>query len=214
MRLLYLIKLYGTDVMKKTICVFYLLAIQFCFFAEAKEFFTTWPVDVLVKVTPEASLPDNPQKRLSIRAAGGEYESAQIAVRSQQHIENVKITISDLTSPDGQVFSSNNIRIRLAGLIHLKVNSPTNRHEKILFQAPYDAPDMLYDKNEVELKPKVTRSFWLTFFIPEKTMSATYEGRIIVENQDNTVEFPISLEVLPFAIPSDRHLFLTNWMHW
>jgi len=175
---------------------------------------TVWPADSLEKMFPDAQPPEQPSEMIRLRAAQDEYESAQLAVRADQKIEDLRVTVSPLKRAEGGEIPTSNIRARFVGAIPIRANSPSAKPDQLICKAPCEVPDVLLEDASISLDPGRTQGVWITVHVPVDAPPSLYSGevRITADAQEATV--PIQLEVLPFAIPVERHLQVTNWINW
>ncbi|NQT84918.1 DUF4091 domain-containing protein [bacterium] len=65
----------------------------------------------------------------------------------------------------------------------------------------------------MDLPPGRTQPIWLTVFVPPDAPPGTYQGRFSVGNDQVSRSIEVSLEVYPFVLPDERHLWVTNWFN-
>lgn len=170
---------------------------------------SVWQADVCEKIFPET--PTGEESPIRFKAAGNEYESAQVGLRADAVLENVTIEMTALKGVEQNgLVSEENVRIRDVGTIHIEHNTPSA--EKIVTRkAPADVPEILYDRSTVALPKDESRSVWITLFVPEGTPSGNYAGTLKITAGDLVKEIPVELEVFPFSLPNERSLYMTNW---
>src|SRR6185436_17163353 len=83
-----------------------------------------WTTHALDKVRPDDSIPNQPDKSVSISAARNEFESFQIVLRAEsQEFDGVDVEISDLRGPRAGVISKKNVMIYFEGMLDLRTPS-------------------------------------------------------------------------------------------
>jgi len=170
-----------------------------------------WPVDVHVKVLRDAQPPEDIQLPLVVKAAQNEYESAQVAVRTAREIKRLTIRASEFRNPEnGAILPAESVRMRFVGYIPLKANTPNAERIRVA-AAPCEIPDPLLDETEISLAAETSQPIWVTFWIPPGTVPGVYHGELAIVADGNQAKIPVELHVFPFALPDERHLFVTNW---
>ncbi len=170
---------------------------------------SVWQADVCDKIFPET--PAGEETPIRFKAAGNEYESAQIGLRSDAALDSVKLEISSLTGVEQNgLVTAENLRIREVGTIHIEHNTPS-ADSIVTLKAPGDVPEILYDRSTFALPKDESRSAWITLFVPPGTPSGNYAGTLKVVAGDLVKEIPVELEVFPFQLSDKRSLYATNW---
>ncbi len=178
----------------------------------AERTISAWQVDACEKVFSDALPPsDVGAPQIVASAATNEYESAQLAVRSSADVDAASASVSDLAQIDGDAkIPAKNARVRVVGTIPIGHNTPL-AEPIVTRKAPCDMPDVLYETQTFDLKANESKSLWITFYVPQDVPAGVYEGELTLSVGEETTAIPIKLEVFPFALPSERHLFMTNW---
>ena len=168
----------------------------------------TWPVNIHEKVFSDT--PAGQAGTLELRAARNEYESGQFGI----HVTNettLTLSVTDLTHEDGlSGIPAANVRLRPIGTVPITRNSE-GAESIISRKAPCDFPDVLYENAELKIPANESRSVWVTVFVPEDAKSGNYSATIKLSCDGATAEIPLRLEVFKFTLPSERHLYTTNW---
>ena len=168
-----------------------------------------WTSNIHNKIFADAT--PEPTESLSLSAAANEYESAQIALRSDVDLSELSTTCSDLVCKESNaVIESNAVRLRRVGTLRITKNTP-NADSIVVRKAPCDVPEILYDESVVSLKANETQVVWITVRVPKGAAPGLYEGTISIKNESFSKNVPITLKVFPFELPDARHLFMTNW---
>ena len=175
--------------------------------AGAEEALALWPVDIHTRIFSDTPAGDSAPIALS--AARNEYESGQFGVLSSADLEDVTLSVTDLTGPGSAVIPAERIRLRPIGTVRLTRN--TEYDDTVVRTAPCDFPDILYEETTVSLKAGEALGVWVTVFVPAETAAGSYSGTITVKNDTAETALPLTLEVFPFTLPEERHLWVTNW---
>ncbi|MBQ1455292.1 MAG: DUF4091 domain-containing protein [Thermoguttaceae bacterium] len=175
--------------------------------AGAEEALTLWPVDIHTRIFGDT--PAGDAAPIALSAARNEYESGQFGILSPADLENVTLSVSDLAGPDSAVIPAERVRLRPIGTVPLRHN--TQYDSTVVRTAPCDFPDILYEETTVSLKAGEALGVWVTVFVPAETAAGSYSGTITVKNSTAEAALPLTLEVFPFTLPEERHLWVTNW---
>ena len=170
---------------------------------------TLWPVDIHTRIFGDT--PAGESAPLAMAAAKNEYESGQFGLLASADLADVTLNVSDLTGPDSAVISADCVRLRPIGTVPIEHNTQFDR--TVVRTAPCDFPDILYEKTSVSLKAGETRGIWVTVFVPAGAAAGNYSGTITLKNSSVEAALPLTLEVFPFTLPEERHLWVTNWFN-
>ena len=177
--------------------------------AVADETLTLWPVDIHTRIFGDT--PAGESAPLAMAAAKNEYESGQFGVLASADLADVTLSVSDLTGPDSAVISADSIRLRPIGTVPILNN--TQHDSTVVRTAPCDFPDILYEETSVSLKAGEALGIWVTVFVPADTAAGDYSGVITLKCDTTEATLPLTLEVFPFTLPEERHLWVTNWFN-
>ncbi|MBI4024371.1 MAG: DUF4091 domain-containing protein [Verrucomicrobia bacterium] len=140
--------------------------------------------------------------RLSLYAARGEYESAQIVLTAGKLLQQVSCTVTSLKRDDGKELPPPRIRVVSEFMIA--------DHWKRLRR------DALLDSLPSQLEPGQSVPLWLTFHVPADAKPGLYQGELRVtaglpatagaQAGDTRRQLPIELKVLSFSIPAQARL--------
>jgi hypothetical protein len=178
--------------------------------ATAADAITVWPVDPHAKIFRDTKPAEGPAA-VTLRAARNEYEPGQIAFRSAQTLDGVRVEFSSLKQRDGQAtIGGENLVWNFEGFIPIKKN--TRMLEPIqVRKAPCEIPDPLLDARTINLPADTTQPVWLTVFVPKNTPPGVYQGEVAVVAGNARAAVPVELTVDPFVLPDERHVWVTNW---
>ncbi|HQK91994.1 MAG TPA: DUF4091 domain-containing protein [Armatimonadota bacterium] len=173
--------------------------------------FEVWSVDALEKVLPSAAAPAGRTAAVSFQGARGEYESAQLVVRSDQPIANLRVELSELTGPEGAI-PADALAAHFVGFVPIEANTYATPREELVAPAPCELPDPLLPDAEIAVGAGRCQPVWLTLRIPDEAASGVYAGTVRLLADGGEIEVPVEATVWPFAVPSERHLQFTNWL--
>lgn len=151
-----------------------------------------WPAGSLDLVGPETKGPSRPVREHRIYPARGERESLQICIRSEKNgLEDVRVEVrpvhKDIPAPDVRVVEW--------------VSVPTGEGTRAVY------PDPLTDGRAISLRAGETRSFWLTYYIPEDVKGGLYQNNVTVRwAKRGQARVRITLEVFDFVLPKPTRL--------
>lgn len=171
--------------------------------------FQIWAVDSLVKVFHDTQPAES--NIIKIDCAQNEYQSAQFAITAQEQLGNVTVKIGKLSHESGYVIPSDNLKWNFVGYVPLKKNTYNTPDDELLRKAPADFPDPLIEEKSITVESGNTQPVWVNVYIPEGAPAGIYNGNITVFTSAGEESMEISLNVYPFAIPSERHLLVTLW---
>lgn len=168
-----------------------------------------WPVDIHEKIfadtTPQAIGP------VTFHAARNEYESGQFGLFAADGAENLTLTASVLMHENGTAtLPAETVRLRPIRTVTVTKNTQ-GAEKTVVRTAPFECPDILTEDETVTLAPNESKGVWVTLFIPADALSGRYTGTITAASDTLKAEIPIQLDVFSFTLPSQRHLWVTNW---
>ncbi|NOZ24061.1 MAG: DUF4091 domain-containing protein [Planctomycetes bacterium] len=169
--------------------------------------------DPMAKIFSDTPPPKNPPGAIVIRCARNEYECAQFAIRSTKPLPGATVTVGALKHESGYAIPPEKMTWSFIGTIPLKKNTPCEKKETIVRQAPCNMPDPLLADRKKDLPKNVTQPVWLTVFVPKDAPPGLYKGSVTVTSGQAKSSLPIELTVWPFTLPDERHLYVTNWVN-
>lgn len=161
-----------------------------------------WTETNAVKVLRSTTSGKN--KKVTVSAAKGEHEGAQILVNSSKKIENIEIALTDLTCGTHKI-AKDNVAVYRQHYFNLQTTyDPSQKKDwypdaLVPFDASAKTGENFANANE-------TFGIWLTFKIPENAESGTYkaEFQLILDGTPHSV--PVELTVFDFALPKENHV--------
>jgi len=172
--------------------------------------FDLWGVDSLTRVFEDTS-PEEGLPFIDIKVARNEFESAQLVIRAKRNLTSVRVKVDDLEGEHGRSMPSELIKFNFVGFIPLSRNTPNTPDYKLERKAPCRVPDPLLDVECIDIKAGKSQPVWITIHVPRNMPHGSYRGTVKVSCEEGEGGIPIRIEVLPFELPQERHLLVTNW---
>jgi hypothetical protein len=166
-----------------------------------------WVVHATSKIRPGDPVPREPRREAALQAAGNEFESFQIVLRSAAEVDDVDVTATSLTDGNGGEIAERFVQIYFVGTLSL--TRPTRRSSET-----GDWPDPLIPRVDAyyherrnafpfSLSPLRNQAVWIEVYVPVDTKAGEYRGAVTVSvrgSEEFTV--PIHLTVWNFPLPS------------
>jgi len=161
-----------------------------------------WVVNPLVRVQPD-TLPQDTPGQTEITICRGEYESIQIALRSEDNKVTVRCETEDLTQALGeQILKVDNLQLRLVDYASAKENTKGSSLSGINPQTFSEISDSLLPLPDLlELEPQYTRTIWLTIYAPPQTSPGAYIGNLTLRTDTSEVIIPLLVKILDITLP-------------
>ena len=190
-----------------TLCVCIILVIHA---SQSRADWQVWTTTETTRVLRDA--PAGESSAVELAAAGNEWESFQILMRSDAPIGGIQVEAVDLKGPPGAVIRASDARLFRQHQLELTVG--TYRNDKF---KPGWYPDPLIPFNNpltrkplrearlraipFDLPARQTHGFWVDIYVPPGTSPGEYRGAYRVTAGDGqVVEVPVSLKVWDFAL--------------
>jgi len=147
------------------------------------------------KIARERGLPAAQGESLLIRAARNEVEAAQLVLRPERDLHDVRLDWGDLEGPGGAGIPLENMEVlRVA---YVPVTRPTDATG-----AAGLWPDPLPPVREaLHLEAGVNQPLWVRVKVPRATPAGVYRGQIRVRAKGVGAIAPITVEVYDFDLP-------------
>jgi hypothetical protein len=163
-----------------------------------------------------STLPQNPDVSIELVSARNEYESVQIALRSETSFEISGLQFSELVSGAGDVIAGDNIGYRFVEYREDATVQPNpwfpDRAGNPLY--PESAvPDPLSNEPSIPVSSQSTQPIFVTSYVPADTSPGRYEGTVTVDTTLGELDVPITVEVYDVEIPSVADANFVNY-HW
>ncbi|GGD66213.1 glycoside hydrolase domain-containing protein [Paenibacillus nasutitermitis] len=175
-----------------------------------------WVENSLKTVYRGSILPQNSTRSISVVSARNEYESAQIALRSEAAFTISGVEFSDLESAVGDRMDSSNLRYHFAEyelIDTVKANAFNPDRVGDLIYPPSAIPDPLSNEPSAEVAANSTQPVLITNYVPSGATPGIYDGIITVKTTIGDYTVPISVEVGSAEIPrtSDSRFVNYQW---
>lgn len=138
-------------------------------------------------------------KEVVVTTARNEYEPFQIVMRSEEEMEDITVTITDLYDKEGHIFSKRNFTLFEVHYVYVKTPSPRSG------ASPGWYPDGLKPLRGVDITPGENKVVWVDVYTPEHQNPGVYTGLIRIEI-DDLVEIPLMVNVWDFTLPQKTSL--------
>lgn len=154
----------------------------------------------------------------SVTVWRGERANAQLLIWSSDTWEQVRISIQDLKSMEGNIIPKDQITFELVR--YVLSNYPYAEKKAICGESPYKSgflmPDRFETLDRFDLPSRTTRPVWMMIDVPRETVPGTYTGRIEVKAKGKvskmlTVEIIVQNQLLPH--PKDWTYRLDLWQN-
>jgi hypothetical protein len=177
-----------------------------CWDARAAPALEVGTASSLVDIFPETT--PNRDTRIRLSAARGEWEAAQIVVRSASVVRHLEVKATPLASRAGHLAGP---RLYRVGYIDVKI--PSNIESR-----PGRWPDPLIPDVDAyvgekrrafpfDLPANESHAIWVQLFVPHDARPGRYAGSLEVSGADvPTVRVAIEVEVFPFELPKSASL--------
>ncbi|MBN1435792.1 MAG: DUF4091 domain-containing protein [Sedimentisphaerales bacterium] len=137
-----------------------------------------------------------------LQLAANEYEGVQIVLRSHAALENIRVTIANLTDDQGNVISAEQIEPLVVGYVD------TQRPSQ--YEVDYVGwwPDPLLDfLPSFDLEANVYQPIWLDVHTDSDQPAGIYRGVVeVTADGAPTLNIPLEVTVWDFAVPNEYHL--------
>lgn len=154
-------------------------------------FVRDWMDDVPVNAMPRR---EEVGQKLAVSASAGELEPIVFSVRALRDLGEVRISVSDLVSPNGRIPAS-----------ALQLGVVSHRLSRVTMEGTVYtiAPRYVMPRTTATLKKDVTTTFWLTLHAPKPVVAGNYSGQIKLTFADGkSTNFDLNARL--FATPLDE----------
>ncbi|MGO4273020.1 hypothetical protein AB4Z22_24805, partial [Paenibacillus sp. TAF58] len=173
-----------------------------------------WVVDPLKTVYRTSNIPQNPSTSINLVSAKNEYESDQIAVRSNIGFEISGIEFSDLISLGSGIIPSSNLsyhfeEYELTDTVQPNLFFPDRVGDPIYPQT--EIPDPLSNEPSIHVAANSTQPIYITNYVPSDTTPGNYQGTVTVKTALGNYIVPINVEVVNAEIPKTSEANFVNY---
>ncbi|MCQ6559863.1 glycoside hydrolase domain-containing protein [Paenibacillus mendelii] len=173
-----------------------------------------WVENPLKTVFRSSTIPALPDKSISLVSAKNEYESAQIAIRSDAGFTINGVEFTDLTTTAGDLIEAGNLSYHF-----VEYELPDTVKDNAFMPAGVpiyplsDIPDPLSNEASITVAAQSTQPIFITNYVPSAAAPGHYEGLISLNTTLGTFQIPIQVEVSNVEIPalSDSEFINYQW---
>ena len=188
-----------------------LFVLLFPGFLPAEEGPAVWTLSSWERILRDS--PPRPMKPVLLYAAGNEWESFQIAVRSGKRVRILDLKLGSFKSASGKEIPARTVRLYRAHQLHITRGTYRNEEFKpgwypdalIPFRNPVTGEKLQGGRFRAvpfELEPEETHTFWIDVYVPPGTPAETYTSQAVVYFEEGISEaVPVTLRVWPFTLP-------------
>lgn len=175
-----------------------------------------WPVNAIVKVFQD----DPPPRRIPaahISAARNEKEPLQLAVRSSEPLEGVRVEVDPPVGERGQRLTD--LEVGVVGYVPIDHKTSYYRSDSPAWHRKYPTgpgacdgwpgmwPDPLLPRDTFDLPANTTQPVWITVSVPKAAAAGDYSGKVRLLHRGTTLkETPFTVHVWDFALPDENHV--------
>ncbi|TCP29618.1 uncharacterized protein DUF4091 [Scopulibacillus darangshiensis] len=165
---------------------------------------------------------DIKDRDLKLSTVRNEQVSAQLAVASTKGIIDLRTSVCDLKSENGDKISSKNVHVRYVGYvpvaesingapIHSVAGSGVSgdRHPDVV-------ADPLINAAKIDVADHRAQPIWFTFNIPKSAKPGVYHGEVLLASgNDETITYNLTVDVKNAIMPDskDYKFHLDVWMN-
>ncbi|MCS6829291.1 MAG: DUF6067 family protein [Armatimonadota bacterium] len=141
-----------------------------------------------------------PSSAISIEAARGEFEPAQLVLRARQANTVLEsLSVSDLVGARTRISAS---QVQLYEVATVQVEHPSDS-----LGAPGEYPDPLPPlKTPLALPQERNQAIWILVHVPQSAVAGDYKGTLTVQTNKGKITVPLKVTVFDFALPKSPTL--------
>jgi len=165
------------------------------------------------RIFPSTAVTDRKDNlKIELWAARNEFESAQIAMRSDSTITIDKIDCTDLKhTRTGETIPRKNFESRFVKYVYVGRNTKKTPASELDGSAPNWFPDPFEEGPTLAFTN--TRSAWVTWHVSSNKAPGDYKGTLTIKTGTGIHHVSVLLHVWNFRIPTKSSFFVTNWLH-
>ena len=134
----------------------------------------------------------------------GERLNTQILVWATDTLEQVRFTVSDLVSANGNKISSEQAKLNMVR--YVLSNYPYAAKDAVCGESPYKDGYLMPDRFEAferfEVPGKTARPVWLSLDVPQNAVPGVYTGSITVHTSEQTATLQVKITVQNQLLPA------------
>ncbi len=173
-----------------------------------------WVASPLLNIFRDTPKPANAANSIDLLSARNEAECAQIVLTPREPLNGVSVEVEPLRHENGKArIAAENIAWNFVGYLRVEKNSTATPPEELLRKAPADFPDPFLEERSLDLKANENQPIFVRVFVPKDAAPGVYRGGVHVVTSQGSGRVPLRVEVLPFALPDQLPLYVTNWFN-
>ncbi|MCY9697238.1 glycoside hydrolase domain-containing protein [Paenibacillus alginolyticus] len=172
-----------------------------------------WVVNAMKAVYRTSTIPANPGNSIDLVSTRNEYESEQIAVRSNSDFEITGIEFSDLES-SGNTISNSNLSYHFEEYVLEDTVQPNQYRPDLVGTQIYplsEIPDPLSNDPSIHVAANSTQPILITNYVPADAAPGLYHGMVTVKSTSGDYQVPINVEVVNAEIPQTSKANFVNY---
>ncbi|MCC6389455.1 MAG: DUF4091 domain-containing protein [Bryobacterales bacterium] len=160
-------------------------------------------MDSLIKVFPDDKTGTNEVSRQPWAIARNGHTSLQFAVRPDDAVEKLEVTI--------ELRGGLKTTVRRVGYVPVRSDPPKSPADELIRGAPGRFPDPLFEEASFRLPGNETTAVWITVFASAGTKPGSYGGRAVFKaGKQKVATLPFEIRVAKATVPKQT-LLVTNW---
>jgi len=132
---------------------------------------------------------------VEIRAARAEAEAAQLVIRPEQDLTNLRMQVTDLTGPGSSVLPAHHID--LLRVAYVQVALPTD-DSSVAGYWPDPLPPW---RDGITVPAGTNQPIWIRVRVPHEAPAGWYRGQVILRAEGYRAEVALRVEVYDFNLP-------------
>jgi hypothetical protein len=193
-----------------------IMLVSLCAGAQSIDYWTTHSLE---KLFPDSTKPGGACAAIDMKAARGEIEDAQVAIRVPKDVkvDRAAFTLSELKDTCGNTIAKENIHAWWEWYTYVLNTPKANKDpESYLRKAPAFFPDAFLESPTIEIRDEWTQPLWVSVNVPPEAKPGLYTGQLEIslhddKNGDTKLTVPLSLKVWGFTLPREPRLHHTEW---
>jgi len=174
--------------------------------------YTIWVDSPLANIFRDTPPPARMRKEIDLLGARNETECAQIVVSARVPVKQLRVVFGDLRRQDGIRLPAD-AAYQFVGYLRVEKNSTATPPKELLRKAPADFPDPFLEEREVAVPAGENQPIFLSLRVPKQARPGRYRGEVWIVTEHGRTAVPLQLEVMPFALPDQLPLYVTNWFN-
>lgn len=136
----------------------------------------------------------------------GERLPAQILVWSPDTLEQVRVSVNDLKSPNGQTIRKDNIELNMVRYVvsNYPYAAKDAQCDVGLSDTAYLMPDRFEKLDRFDVPGNSVRPVWISVNIPDNIQPGTYTGKIMVNSMEQETALDIRIHVQNQVLPKPK----------